>query len=137
MSRIVLFDNEAVQALGDRSHLKHQQVLSQAQFVTNRKLRAEEFVLAVPLAVRVEAGWDRTSASWAFANRLRIVDIPLDGPAANLGATIRSATGVSVADAHLGAVIRTAAVDHVTVVTSDPDDMRLLAGDTPITVVTV
>ena len=42
---------------------------------------------------------------------------------------------ISVADAHLGAVIQSATVDRITVVTSDPGDMRLAAGDKDITVV--
>jgi hypothetical protein len=45
---------------------------------------------------------------------------------------------VSVADAHLGAVIQsTSAGQQITVVTSDSGDMRLVAGDRDITVVAV
>jgi hypothetical protein len=81
--------------------------------------------IAVPTAVRVEVGWDRTSASWTFVNRLRIADIPLDPGHANAAAGIRNRTRVSVADAHLGAAIR--AADQVTVLTSDPLDMHVVA----------
>ena len=49
----------------------------------------------------------------------------------------RKRTGVSVPDAHLGAVIQSAPADRITVVTSDPDDMRLVAGDATITIVTI
>jgi predicted nucleic acid-binding protein len=79
----------------------------------------------VPTAVRVEAGWDRIAPSWAFVNRLRIADVPLDRTHASTAAAISSRTGVSVADAHLGAAMANAA--RVTVVTSDPRDMRIVA----------
>jgi hypothetical protein len=93
--------------------------------------------LAVPSAVRVEAGWDRTSAAWAFVNRLRIADIPLDTSRGNVAAAIRNRTSVSVADAHLGAAIRFAGSDHITAITSDPGDIRTVAEDTPIAIVAI
>jgi predicted nucleic acid-binding protein len=94
--------------------------------------------VAVPTAVRVEAGWDRTSPAWVFPNRLRIADVPLDAAYASTAAAIRHRAGVSVADAHLGAVIQSApAGQQVTVVTSDPGDMRLVAGDRVITAVAI
>jgi hypothetical protein len=93
--------------------------------------------LVVPTAVRVEAGWDRTSSAWVFPNRLRIADIPLDTANASTAAAIRNQTGVSVADAHLGAVIQSAPADQITVVTSDPGDMRLVAGDRNVTVAAI
>jgi hypothetical protein len=93
--------------------------------------------MAVPTAVRVEAGWDRTSPAWAFPNRLRIADSPLGTVSANAAAGIRDRTGVSVADSHLGAVIQSAPHDQITVVTSDPGDMRLVAGDKNITVAAI
>jgi predicted nucleic acid-binding protein len=89
--------------------------------------------IAVPTAVRVEAGWDRTAPAWAFINRLRIADLPLDASQANAAAAIRNRTQVSVADAHLGAAIQSA--DQVTVVTSDPPDMQLVAEGKHIEVV--
>jgi len=50
---------------------------------------------------------------------------------------IREDAAVSVADAHLGAVIRSRPADRITVLTSDPEDMRLVAGDIAVTVVTI
>lgn len=137
MTRLVILDNEAVQALQDPAHSKHRQVVSQAQVVVSRKRHAAAIEMAVPTAVRVEAGWDRTSPAWIFPNRLRIADIPLDTAHASTAAAIRNQTGVSVADAHLGAVIQSAPVDQITVVTSDPGDMRLVAGDRKITVAAI
>src|SRR2546428_508563 len=78
---------------------------AQAQVVAQRKRRAASIEVVVPTAVRVEAGWDRTASAWAFPNRLRINDMPLDSVHANTAAAIRNPTGVSVADAHLGAAI--------------------------------
>jgi predicted nucleic acid-binding protein len=137
MTRLVVLDNEAVQALADPTHRKHRQVVSHVQVVVSRKRLATAIEVVVPTAVRVEAGWDRTSPTWAFPNHLRISDIRLDAAYASTAAAIRSRTGVSVADAHLGAVIQSAPTDQITVVTSDPGDMRLVAGDISITVAAI
>jgi len=133
MSRVILLDNEAVQALADPAHPKHLRAVSHAQVAVSRKSRALPVSIAVPTAVRVEAGWDRTSPSWAFINRLRIADIPLDPGHANAAAGVRNRTRVSVADAHLGAAIR--AADQVTVLTSAPLDMHVVAEGKHIEVV--
>lgn len=135
MSRLVVLGSEAVSALKDPAHPKHRRVVSHAQVLASRKRRAVAIHVVVPAAVRVEAGWDRTSPAWAFPNRLRIADAPLDGAHASTAAAIRDRTGVSVADAHLGAVIQSAPEGQVTVVTSDPGDMRTVAGDRHVTVV--
>jgi hypothetical protein len=134
MTHLVVLDCEAVQALRDPGHPKHRQVVSHAQVVASRKRRAAAIRLAVPTAVRVEAGWDRTSPGWVLPNRLRIADSPLDTASANTAAGIRHRTGVSVADSHIGAVIQSAPDGQITVVTSDPGNMRLVAGDKNITV---
>jgi hypothetical protein len=137
MTRVVLLDNEAVQALGDPSHPEHRRVLSHVQVVAQRKLRAVELVVAVPTTVRVEAGWNRTDPRWAFADRLRVGDEPLDTAQANAASAVRQRAGVSVPDAHLGAVIEAAAADQVTVLTSDPNDIKAAAGTKPVTIVTI
>jgi hypothetical protein len=137
MSRLVVLDNEAIQALADPAHPKHRQVVSHAQVVASRKRRASAIALAVATAVRVEAGWDRTSSAWAFPNRLRIADVALDTGHANTAASIRDRARVSVADAHVGAIIQLSSADEITVVTSDPADMRLMAGDKRVTVVAI
>ena len=137
MNRLVVLDNEAVNALADPAHTKHRRVVSYAQVVASRKRRAAAIDVVVPTAVRVETGWDRTSPSWAFLNGLRISDILLDTVSANVAAAIRQRSAVSVADAHLGAAIQSAPADQVTVLTSDPGDMRLVAGDRDITIVAI
>jgi len=137
MSHLVLLDNEAVQALADPAHPKHPHVVSHVQVVVSRKRRAMPITVAAPTAVRVEAGWNRNSPAWAFLNRLRIADIPLDTTYANIAAGIRNGTRVSVADAHIGAAIQATPAARITVITSDPADMRRVAGDKDTTVVTI
>jgi hypothetical protein len=134
MTRLVVLDSEAVRALQDPAHREHRHVVSHAQVVASRKRRAVAIQVVVPTAVRVEAGWDRTSPARVFPNRLRIAAGPLDTASASIAAGIRNQTGVSVADSHIGAVIQSAHDDQITVVTSDPGDMRLVARDKDITV---
>ena len=135
MTRIVLLDNEAVQALRDPAHRKHRRVIREVLVTGVRTVRATPIQVAVPTAVRVEAGWDRTAAAWAFINRLGIVDVPLDISHTDVAAGIAKRTGVSVADAHLGAAIQAAEVDQVTVITSDPADMRKVAEGRQVNVI--
>ncbi len=137
MTHLVVLDCEAIQALQGPGHPKHRRVVSHAQVVASRKRRAVAIQMVVPTAVRVEAGWDRTSPAWVFPNRLRIADSPLDMANANTAAGIRDRTGVSVADSHIGSVIQSAPHSQITVVTSDPGDMRLVAGDKKITVAAI
>jgi hypothetical protein len=56
---------------------------------------------------------------------------------ADVATAIVARTAVSVADAHLGATVQSASVEQITVVTSDPTDMRLVSGDTNVTVVAI
>jgi predicted nucleic acid-binding protein len=124
-----------VQALHDPAHRKHRRVLAEVEFAFKRVVRTLPVSVAVPAAVRVEAGWDRTASAWAFINRFPIADIPLDTNHADTAAGIVKRTGVSVADAHLGATIQVADADHVMVLTSDPGDMRKVAEGRQVTIV--
>jgi predicted nucleic acid-binding protein len=135
VSRLVLLDNEAVQALRDPAHRKHQRVLDEVQFAVKRAARTLSVRVGVPVAVRVEAGWDRTAPGWAFINRFPIDDIPLDASYADAAASIAKRARVSVADAHLGAAIQAAEADRVMVLTSDPGDMRKVAEGRQVSVV--
>ena len=137
MSHLVVLDNEAVQALSDPAHKKHVHVFSHIRMVVDRKRRDLPVTVAVPTAVRVEAGWDRTGPAWAFLNRLLIGDITLDGSSANIAASIRQDARVSVADAHIGAVIQATTAAKVTVITSDPGDVRRVAADRKVNVVAI
>ena len=139
MTRTVVLDNEAVQALADPDHRKHRRVLAVLEAVAARNLRRAGSVrLVVPTAVRVEAGWDRRARGAAAVNRLRVADVALDAETTDQAAGMRAALAVSVADAHLGAVLETTAEPHA-VLTSDRKDLRRIAdhlGITP-TIITV
>ncbi|HVF75099.1 MAG TPA: hypothetical protein VM938_08620 [Acidimicrobiales bacterium] len=126
-ARTVVLDNEAVQALADPAHRKHRRVLAVVEAVAARNLRRAGSVrLVVPTAVRVEAGWDRRTPRAAAVNRLRIDELPLDSATADRAAAVRTKLGVSVADAHLAAVLDVTAAPHA-VITSDADDMGRIA----------
>lgn len=135
--RTVLLDNGAVQALIDPTHRKHRSALAMIEAAAARNLRrAGAHRVVVPTTVRVEAGWDRRRPGAAAINRLRVADDALDGDAANRAAIIRGLLEVSVVDAHLGAVLAVTPTP-VTVVTSDPDDIRRIVAhlDVQVTVV--
>ena len=100
-----------------------------------RKRRAAATSLLVPTAVRVEADWNRTSPHWAFLNRLRIIDVPLDAVTANTAAAIRERTRVSVADAHIGATVQSAPEADISVITSDPEDIRRVCVGRQVTII--
>jgi hypothetical protein len=126
-ARSIVLDNEAVQALLAPDHRKHRRVLAAVEAVTVRALRhAGSVRLVVPTAVRVEAGWDRRAPGAAAINRMRVDDAPLDRPAADRAAGVRHALSVSVADAHLAAVLASTAAP-VAVLTSDVADIRRIA----------
>lgn len=127
-ARTVILDNEGIQALVDVTHPKHRRTLASIEVVASRNLRkAGSVLLVVPTAVRVEAGWDRRSSGPTVSlNRLRTDDAPLDRAAADRAAAIRNTLALSVADAHVGAVIMEA-TRPVAVITSDAGDIRRIA----------
>jgi predicted nucleic acid-binding protein len=135
--RTVVLDNEAVGALRDPVHRKHRTVLAHLAGVLTRRRKGAATTVVVPTAVRVEAGWDRTAPPAAAINRLRITDAALDSGAADVAAQILTHTGDSVADAHIGAVVRSlaGAGADIVVLTSDPHDITRAAA--PVFVVPV
>jgi hypothetical protein len=136
VSRTVLLDNEAVQALMDPDHAKHRRALAFVQVTAGRKKKATAIEVEVPTSVRVEAGWDRTAPEAAFINLLRIRDVALDTKAADLAAGLAKTHGVSVARAHIGAATRgREGSADITILSSDPGDMRAVAGTSNVTVV--
>jgi hypothetical protein len=124
----VVLDNEAVQALGAVTHPKHRRVLALIEAVNQRNQRRQRATtVLVPVAVRVEAGWDRSAPGAALANRLaRARDVVLDGVAADRASQLRAAAGVSVVDATVGQVAE-AAPSPTVILTSDVADMGRLA----------
>ena len=135
--RRVVLDNEAVQALASVRHPKHRRALAIVEATAGRNLRrAGAIRLVVPTAVRVEAGWDRQKRSAAAINRLRFDESPLDREAADRAAPVAAGLGISVADAHIAAVLTTTPGPHA-VVTSDAADMGRLAGHLAVPVAVV
>lgn len=125
----IVLDNEAVQALLDPTHRAHRTVLAYLEVRNQRQARRRMTVhVLVPVAVRVEAGWDRTAVSSADINRLATAtDVDLRSGDADRAAQLRTRTNVSVVDATVGRTAETA--PHPTVVlTSDVDDMTRIAG---------
>jgi len=75
------------------------------------------------VTIRLPCAWPCRCAS----------DLLLDERAANIAASLHAQHHVSVPDAHIGAAIATCAhTDDITVMTSDPGDCALVAGETRI-----
>ena len=135
--RSIVLDNEAVQALTDHHNPKHRAVVAHLAGATARRRRGRVVEAVVPTAVRVEAAWDRTAASAAAINRFPVRDHALDAPAADVAAQIQRATSTGVADAHIGATVRSLPSTEVVVLTSDPADIAAVCSPAPVTIVNV
>ena len=135
--RAIVLDNEAVQALSHPDHAKHRVVVAHLAGAVARRRRGAMVRTVVPTAVRVEAGWDRSAGSAAAINRFRVVDALLDTATANVGAQIVGRTGVSVADAHVGAAAQSVIADDVVVLTSDPEDMVRVSAPKTIVAISI
>lgn len=133
----MVLDNEAVQALADPRHRKHRRVIAHLQVVADRKRSAARIAVVVPTSVRVEVGWDRTEPRWALANQVGITDVALDAAHSNVAVAIRLGLRerVSVVDAHVGSVVQLSAAERVTVISSDPADMKAVAGERAVVIV--
>ena len=127
----VVLDNQAVYALSAGPHdPRHKRVTAALEALrASPKLRRGTVRIVVPTGVRVEVGWSRQRQHWHLLNSLRLVDVPLDGVAADIAADQVREHGVSVADAHVGATVQLAPEGHVIVVTSDPKDITNVSGD--------
>ncbi|MBW3643334.1 MAG: hypothetical protein KY447_10515 [Actinobacteria bacterium] len=135
--RVIVLDNEPVQALARPDHEKHRVVMAHLAGVVSRRRRGAAVAVVVPTAVRVEAGWDRSNPRAAAVNRFRVLDAVLDRQAADTAAGILVRVGVSVADAHLGAVARASTADDVVVLTSDPGDVARAAAPRRVTAIRI
>lgn len=124
----VVLHNEAVQALLGEGHRKHRNVLACLEAVNQRRRRGTGVRVVIPVAVRVEAGWDRTHPQAANANRISAaIDVELRRDDADRAVQLRRALDVSVADATVGAAAESVA-GPVAILTSDVGDMERLAG---------
>jgi hypothetical protein len=124
----MILDNEAVHALLDPTHRKHHTVLAHLEVRNQRQRgRRENIRVLVPVAVRVEAGWDRTAATAADINRISAaVDVELRRGGADRAVQLRQTAEVSVVDATVGQAAESATHPAV-ILTSDIDDMTRLA----------
>ena len=123
----VILDSEAVTVLADAGHRKHRALLAYLEGMAQRRSRNPSRRVLVPVAVRIEAAWDRTDPKAAVINRVSGArDVPLTGEAANTAARLRATAGVSVVDATVGEAAH-AAPKPVVILSSDVGDMRKLA----------
>jgi predicted nucleic acid-binding protein len=123
----IVLDNEAVVALSERAHRKHRAALAVLDGFAARRVRKPALRVVVPVAVRVEAGWDRTDPGAAVLNRVSGArDVELDGSRANRSTQLRHAAAVSVVDATLAQVAESA-IQPAVILSSDRADMRRLA----------
>ncbi len=123
----MVLDDEAVQALLGEEHSKHRAVLAYLEAVSQRRRRGTGVRVVVGVAVRVEAGWDRTHPTAAGANRISAaLDVELRSHDADRAVRLRRGLEVSVVDATVGAVAQSVA-GPVAILTSDVDDMERLA----------
>lgn len=105
----VILDSEAVAVLSDAGHRKHRALLAYLEGIAQRRARNPSHRVLVPVAVRIEAGWDRTDPKATVVNRVSGArDVALTGKAANTAQQLRAATGVSVVDATVGEAANTA-----------------------------
>lgn len=124
----LVLDNEAVRALADVNHRKHRRTLAFIEVVNQRSGKGRQpLSVVVPVAVRVEAHWDRRAAAAASLNRIsRARDIVLDAHGTNRSAELRMQANVSVVDATVAQVAE-ASPKPVPILTSDLSDMQRLA----------
>ena len=123
---LVVLDAEAVSVLLRPGHRKHQALLARLE-ASRRRQQSGGPVLVVPTSVRVEAGWDRREPASSTANRLRVSDAVLAASDADRAASVRSGTGVSVADSQVGALLATTPGPHVVLTSDGPDIRRVVA----------
>jgi hypothetical protein len=122
-----VLDNEAVQALADPAHPKHRKALAVIGLAQQRsRAKRGRVPVLVPVAVRIEAGWDRSEARAASINRLDIQDVELRDERVDRAVRLARDANVSVVDATVGEAAL-GADKPVAIVTSDVDDMTRLA----------
>ena len=126
---VVVIDNEAVTALSDPANPKHADALAYLEVTNERRSRAERVRVVVPVAVRIEAGWDRRRPAAANLNRIcGPGDHPLDTAATDRAAELALCEpAASVVDVTVAQAAEAAEPGPVTIVTSDRGDFERLA----------
>jgi hypothetical protein len=123
----VVLDNEAVVALFDVRHRKHRVVLPYVEAAAQRRVRSPSLRVLVPVAVRIEAGWDRSDPAAAVINRVSgASDVVLTGIVADRARQLMALANVSVVDATVAEAAE-GALKPAVILTSDVRDMATLA----------
>jgi len=135
--KVVILDNEAVQAMVDPQHAKHRRVLAHLESAVARRQRGDLARVVVPCATRVEAGWDRSAPTRSAIKRFRVPDVALDSRQSDVAADIVGRERVSVADAHVGAAVTVNDWIAAVILTGDPRDMRRVCSPTKVTPIRV
>jgi hypothetical protein len=87
----IILDSEAVNVLSDVDHRKHRALLPYLEGAAQRRACNPSHRVLVPVAVRIEAGWDRTYPKAAIVNRVSGArHIALSGEAANRAEQLRA-----------------------------------------------
>lgn len=134
--RHLVLDNEAAQALScSRARDRRRASVVAAIMAANGRV-------AVPTAVRVEAGWRHRDPAAAGANRLVSNDVPLDGAGADRAVQLRRLVPTaSVVDATVAVAAERIATDVpctvVEVLTSDVADISALAAHVDVRIAVV
>lgn len=134
--RHLVLDNEAAQALSStRAHDRRRASVVAAIVAANGRV-------AVPTAVRVEAGWRRRDPAAAVANRLVGHDVPLDRPDADRAVQLRRLVPTaSVVDTTVAVAAERVAAEApctvVEVLTSDFPDISALAAHVKVHITVV
>ena len=133
----MVLDNEALQALADVGAAKHRAMVAllKAAVVDSRRSRQRPRLLTSTV-VRLEAGLSRRSPQNTGLGLFRVQDVALDGERVERALTLPSAREVTPADAAVAEVAASLA-GKVTVLTSDPVDLRRLLAGTEVLVLQV
>ena len=121
----------------DTGSPKHRVVVAHLAGVVARRRQGRVAEVVVPTTVRVEAAWDRTAPSAAAINRFPVRDHVLDPGSADVAARIQLETSTGVADAHIGAAVRSLSSSEVVVLTSAPDDIASACSPARVTIVKI
>lgn len=126
---VVVIDNEAVRALSDPADPKHADALAYLEVTNERRSRAERVRVVVPVAVRIEAGWDRRRPAAANLNRIcGPGDHPLDTAATDRATELALLEpAASIVDVTVAQAAEADQSDPATIITSDRDDFERLA----------
>lgn len=125
----VVLDNEALQALADPRHRKHQVMLEKIAAVKYESGRGASVRVVTPTAVRVEAHVSRQGAGTATLGRFRVQDISLDSTRADRCVALAVAAAATAVDATVAEAAESEArTRRVSVYTSDVGDLTRLVG---------